>query len=355
MKKIAIVIAELAVPGGAEKVAADLMEEFHRRHYDVTVIRFDELDPGETAHEVPVRDIHLHIPGEAGGAAKQLLIMLKRAWQFRKIFQREKFDHIFAFLEQANIPCALASPASVLSVHLDPNTMTRNIWRAMYWIYPRAKRVVAVSHQMQTCLEEGAKLKNVACIYNPINTRLICEKAAVPINIEGKFILAVGRMEQQKRFDLLLTAFAKSLAREHCKLVIVGKGSLKAMLTQQVLELGLENQAILVGYDNNPYKYMAKAELQVMSSDYEGYPLVLIEALSLGCPIVSTDCPTGPREIIEHEVNGLLVEKGNIDAIAKGIDQLFFDDTKRERMRQAAIESVRNNDIVAVADAWLKA
>jgi glycosyltransferase involved in cell wall biosynthesis len=92
-----------------------------------------------------------------------------------------------------------------------------------------------------------------------------------------------------------------------------------------------------------------------MSSDYEGYPLVLIEALSLGCPIVSTDCPTGPREIIKHNVNGLLVEKGNIDAIAKGIDQLFFNDAKREEMRKTAIESVRDNDIVAIADAWLAA
>jgi glycosyltransferase involved in cell wall biosynthesis len=355
MKKIAIVIAELAVPGGAEKVAVDLMEEFHRRHYDVTVIRFDKLDPGETAHEVPVRNIHLHIPGEEGGAAKQLLIMLKRAWQFRKIFQREKFDHIFAFLEQANIPCALASPSSVLSVHLDPNTMTRNIWRAMYWIYPRAKRVVAVSHQMQTCLEEGAKLKNVACIYNPINTQLIREKATAPISIEGRFILAVGRLEQQKRFDLLLAAFAKSRTQEHCTLVIVGRGSLQNALAQQILDLGLEHKAVLAGFDSNPYKYMAKAEFQVMSSDYEGYPLVLIEALSLGCPIVSTDCPTGPREIIKHNVNGLLVEKGNIDAIAKGIDQLFFNDAKREEMRKTAIESVRDNDIVAIADAWLAA
>ncbi len=112
---------------------------------------------------------------------------------------------------------------------------------------------------------------------------------------------------------------------------------------------------ILVGFDANPYKYMAHAEFQVMSSDYEGYPLVLIEALSLGCPIVSTDCPTGPREIIRHGENGLLVEKGNVDAIAAGIDELFFDTAKCAQMRQLAVESVRGNDIAAVADAWLAA
>jgi GalNAc-alpha-(1->4)-GalNAc-alpha-(1->3)-diNAcBac-PP-undecaprenol alpha-1,4-N-acetyl-D-galactosaminyltransferase len=204
-------------------------------------------------------------------------------------------------------------------------------------------------------LEKQAHLKNVNCIYNPVNTRLIREKAQEAIDIEGRFILAVGRLEKQKRFDLLLAAFAQSKARQDCRLVIVGRGSQQAAIEQCIKTLGLEEQVILVGFDPNPYKYMAKTDFQVMSSDYEGYPLVLIEALSLGCPIVSTDCPTGPREIIRHGENGLLVEKGNIEAIAGGIDALFFDAAMREKMRQQAQESVRGNDIVAVADAWLAA
>ncbi|OQW97522.1 MAG: hypothetical protein BWK73_54260, partial [Thiothrix lacustris] len=120
------------------------------------------------------------------------------------------------------------------------------------------------------------------CIYNPVNTRLIREKAQDTIDIDGRFILAVGRLEKQKRFDLLLEAFAQSQARQDCKLVIVGRGSQQEVLEQAIKTLGLAERVILVGFDPNPYKYMAKADFQVMSSDYEGYPLVLIEALSLG-------------------------------------------------------------------------
>lgn len=355
MKKIAIVIAELAAPGGAEKVAVDLAEEFRQRQYEVTVVKFARLPPGTIRHELPVRMINLDLPERPGGLLTQLAILLQRAWQFRKLFRQERFDHIFSFLEAANVPCVLACPNAVLSIHLDPGTMTRSEWFAFRWLYPRAKRVIAVSRQMQVLLEQRASLKNVNCIYNPVNTRLIRAKAQEPVGINGRFILAVGRLEQQKRFDLLIEAFALSRTQPHCQLVIVGRGSQQAMLEQRIHALGMQDRIVLAGFDPNPYKYMAKAEFQVMSSDYEGYPLVLIEALSLGCPIVSTDCPTGPREIIRHAENGLLVAKGNVEAIAAGIDELFFDDAKRQQMREQAVESVRGNDIAAVADAWLAA
>ncbi|MFN3786364.1 MAG: glycosyltransferase, partial [Thiothrix sp.] len=260
---------------------------------------------------------------------------------------------IFSFLEAANVPCALACPHAVLSVHLDPNTMTRNEWLAFRWLYPRAKGVIAVSRQMQVLLEQRAKLQNVRCIYNPVNIRLIRERASESITQQQPFILAVGRLERQKRFDLLIAAFAQSQARQHCQLLIVGRGSQQDALQQQISALALTERVKLLGFDANPYKYMAKAEFQVMSSDYEGYPLVLIEALSLGCPIVSTDCPTGPREIIRHGENGLLVEKGNFNALAAGIDTLFFDAALRMKMRTQAIASVQANDISVVADAWL--
>lgn len=355
MKKIAIVIAELAAPGGAEKVAADLAEEFRSRQYDVTVINFARLPPDISRHQVPVRQINLDIPERPGGFWVQVAILLRRAWQFRKLFRQERFDHIFSFLEAANVPCVLACTRSVLSVHLDPGTMTRSEWFAFRWLYPRARRVIAVSRQMQEVLEQRAHLKNVNCIYNPVNTRLIQQQAQEPLALAEPFILAVGRLERQKRFDLLLEAFARSRAQHDCKLVIVGRGSQQAALEQQIHALGISGKIVLAGFDPNPYRYMARAEFQVMSSDYEGYPLVLIEALSLGCPIVSTDCPTGPREIIRHGENGLLVEKGNVAAIAAGIDELFYDQARRQQMRHQAVDSVRSNDIAAVADAWLAA
>ena len=355
MKKIAIVIALLEMPGGAEKVAADLAVEFHRRAYDVTVIKFDRLLPGEVLLDVPCPVLDVNIPEREGNLLVQIGIMLKRAWCFRRIFRREKFDHIFAFLEAANLPAVLASSNAVLSIHLDPDTMTRSEWIAFRWIYPRARRVLTVSRQMQHLLEVKAGLNNVRCIYNPVDTRGVHEKSKQAIAIKGRFILAVGRLARQKRFDLLLAAFAKTRASEECLLVILGTGAEQKQLEAQIINLNLESRVLLAGFDDNPYKYMVRAEFQVMSSDHEGYPLVLIEALALGCPVLSTDCPTGPQEIIHPGVNGLLVETGNVEALAKGIDQLFFDDELREKLSRQAAESVRDNDVAAVADRWLAA
>ena len=355
MKKIAIIIPELARPGGAEKVAFDLMQEFNRRHYAVTVIRFDKLDPSETAYEVQGRDKHLNIPNRQGGLWIQMHLLLLRAWYFWRIFNEEKFDHIFSFLEAANIPCAIASSKSVLSVHLDPNTMTRKIWLAMTLLYPRAKRVVAVSQQMQACLEQRAKLNNVKCIYNPVDIQLIQEKSTAPIAYNTKkFILGVGRLEPQKRFDRLIAAYAKTNLKHECDLIIVGSGSQAESLKQQIQTLGLEDKIFLTGFDDNPYKYMAKAQFQVMSSDYEGYPLVLIEALSLGCPIISTDCPTGPREIIQPKINGLLVDLSS-EALTKAMNQLYYDKVLLNHLKGNAVSSVRANHIQLIADEWLTA
>ncbi|MEZ5534137.1 MAG: glycosyltransferase [Thiolinea sp.] len=125
MKKIAVVIAELGMPGGAEKVAADLALEFQRRQYEVTIIKFDRSLPGEQLHELPCRIIDIQVPERKGSLLVQLAILSQRAWRFRRIFRREQFDHIFSFLEAANLPTVLASSRAVLSMHLDPGVLTR--------------------------------------------------------------------------------------------------------------------------------------------------------------------------------------------------------------------------------------
>ena len=107
------------------------------------------------------------------------------------------------------------------------------------------------------------------------------------------------------------------------------------------------------GYEGNPYKYMARAVFQVMSSDSEAYPVVLIEALSLGCPVIATDCLGGSREIVQDGYNGFLVPLDDEQALSREMDRLYYAPDLRAKLAKQAPDSVRNNDIRTVADAWL--
>lgn len=351
MKKIAIVIGDLGMPGGAEKVAADLATEFHQRGYDVTVITFEEKNKSGYL-QTPAKHLHISMPSREGSIFNQLALLAQRVWKFRQIFQREQFTHIFSFLESANIPCALASPLTLVSVHIDPDEWTERQKKIIKFAFKRARAVVALTNGMQTKLETSLQLNNVVRIYNPVMTNLVHQRAKEHIAINKPFILAVGRLNTLKRFDRLIAAYAQAKIAETYQLIILGEGELRQDLEKQIKTYGLQNRVLLLGYESNPYKYMTRAEYLVMSSDTEAYPVVLIEALSLGCPVLSTDCPSGPREIIREGVNGLLVALSE-QALAVGMQRLCADHQLRERLSRQAPSSVQINDIRAVADTWL--
>lgn len=353
-KKIAVLIANLATPGGAEKVAADLINEFTRCGYEVTLITFEAtqqrvLQPKCTRH------IHLPLPSQQGGLMTQVMLLLKRARAFRQLFKQYEFDHIFSFLEAANAPCALASQQSILSMHLDPKVMTHKEWLLVKYLYPRVKGVVAVSQHMQALLQHRTGLKNLQCIYNPIDTSAIQQKAQEKPKLvdDEPFIVAVGRLTQQKRFDRLLDAYSHSGITHQARLVIVGSGDKHHELEQKIETLGLQERVVLAGYQSNPYAYMQRALFLVMSSDHEGYPLTLLEALALQCPIVSVDCPTGPREIVQHEHNGLLTPPQDTTALAKAMQRLITEVELYKHLKANTQQSVVSNDIKLVAQRWL--
>jgi glycosyltransferase involved in cell wall biosynthesis len=172
--------------------------------------------------------------------------------------------------------------------------------------------------------------------------------------LTSKVVVAAGRLEPSKGFDLLVTAW-QQVAAKHADwtLRIYGDGSKRGELEQQIDELGLRGRVSLEGYTTSLQDEMAKASLFVLSSRAEGYGMVLVEAMACGVPVVSTNCPTGPRDIITPGVDGLLVPNKDVDALAKAIIEMIeLDDDRRREMGAAALAKAEERSQTAVSAEW---
>jgi glycosyltransferase involved in cell wall biosynthesis len=190
-------------------------------------------------------------------------------------------------------------------------------------LYPRAARVVTVSQGAASELREviAAAPTAVQAIPNPIDLDKVraCaqETPAGPSNVP--LVLGVGRLAPEKRFDDLVQAFAKLREQLPCRLEILGEGPERARLEALGDRLGLAGSISLPGFTRDPYSAMRQAAVLVVTSDREGFGNVIVEAMALGTPVVSTDCPFGPREILDHGRWGRLVPVGDREALAAAL------------------------------------
>lgn len=190
--------------------------------------------------------------------------------------------------------------------------------------YPRADGIVCVSQGVEQDLQAlvGGGLANTQTIYNPLDINKITALSEpdpfhpwLEAN-DGDCIVALGRLEPQKDYATLLRAFAKLNAERPARLIILGEGSQREMLTALASELGVATRVDLHGVVENPFQFLARADLYVMSSAYEGCPNALMEAMACRCRVVSTDCPSGPRELLSDGEVGPLAPVGDAEGLA---------------------------------------
>jgi len=222
------------------------------------------------------------------------------------------------FVNEQNTVSLEAGNASSWSSRLTPPLIKR--------FYPWANGIVVVSQGVRDDLAQLTKIprQRITVIYNPsVVGAEVQGKAKEPVDHpwfkpeQPPVLLAVGRLQPQKDYPMLLQAFAQVRQTQPARLVILGEGKERPMLEAMIKELNLEDDVSLPGFVMNPYAYMARASLFVLSSQWEGLPTVLIEALCCGAPVVSTDCPSGPREILRNGKYGQLVPVGDSMAFAE--------------------------------------
>jgi glycosyltransferase involved in cell wall biosynthesis len=222
-------------------------------------------------------------------------------------------------LDEQNNLSSVARGEDDLRWHLYP-------WLAK-WFYPWADGIIAVSVGVADDLAQLIKIRRerIQVIYNPIVTKELFDKSKALLEHpwfksgEPPVLLAVGRLTAQKAFDVLIRAYAQVRKKMQVRLMILGEGEDRPALEAMIREYALEQDISMPGFVPNPYPYMAHAAAFVLSSRWEGLPTVLVEAMALGAPIISTDCPSGPREILMGGRYGTLVPVGDPSALADAI------------------------------------
>jgi glycosyltransferase involved in cell wall biosynthesis len=190
-------------------------------------------------------------------------------------------------------------------------------------------------------------------IPNPVKPGLNGSKYPSSCRGSGRSVVAMGRLTRQKRFDLLLRAFHQC-AKKHdgWSLIILGEGEERRSLEALTSELGLRGRVSLSGLVQEPTQILKGAELFVMSSQYEGFPNALLEAMACGVAVISTDCASGPREIIRDGVNGVLVPPNDVEALASAMDRLMSNQAERQRLGANAREVTERFSIGKIMNMW---
>ena len=361
--KILILVCDL-YHGGVQRIIARLSHQWAKTH-EVTIV-VNETPAHTSAYPMGGRIHYLNAP-HSGNLALKVVRRIQRYTRLAHLIRQQQFAHLIAFQERSNFQLIIASmlagtlSRTTASVRLSPSHMVWDLRVLMRVLYHLPKRVVVISLGIkQQLIAMGIPARKIEFIPNPSpplpSTPL--PRPKFKGTFKGKYILAVGRLNKQKGFDLLLHAYAdllQAMAKPAPPLVIVGDGEERQPLTQLAKTLGIAGRVIFVGMVDNPESWYAHAELFVLSSRFEGWGNVTVEAMAQGCAVVSFDCPVGPGEIITHGKNGLLVANGDVAGLTKGMAKVLGDGKLRQRLGEGGKKRARDFAIDALAPLWLKA
>jgi len=356
---IALLIPTLSC-GGAERVLVSMAQGFKEQGYRVSVITLGDKDNDFYVLPQGIERYALDVMGASQNWQEAILGNWNRIKAIRAVVKHIEPDVVISFLRITNVTTILALLGSgvplVVTEHNDSQTFSYGLlWETLRKLtYPFCAQVVSVSKGVENALGISSSSKK-SVIYNPIIIPDLEDEPELPFAFDSnkKYLVSMGRLTHQKGFDLLLKSFQKVAHKNSdWQLLILGDGALKSELQSMSAELGLKDRVIFTGSLRNPFQVLRKSQFFVMASRNEGFPMAHGEALGCGLPVIATDCPSGPSEMIRHNVDGILVPNGDVDALSLAIEQLIDNESQRKELASRAKEVTERFGLDSIINDW---
>jgi GalNAc-alpha-(1->4)-GalNAc-alpha-(1->3)-diNAcBac-PP-undecaprenol alpha-1,4-N-acetyl-D-galactosaminyltransferase len=376
--RITLVISTLG-GGGAERVAANMADYWAAKGWAVTILTTDfggqsscyrlhprvtHLDMGNPRFDHLPIDLQASAPvvGWINGCSPSerafLIPRTTAILKLREVISSTAPEVVISYLDRTNVCVLMATRGLGLPVivteHSDPHENSIGAeWELLRRrLYPQASYVTVLTEEALRYFSSVAGIRG-RVIPNALTPSAFSSSDEMPRQKNGKLLLAMGRLDHQKGFDLLLRAFAL-VAEKHpdWTLEILGEGPIRPYLESLIQRHGLAERVRMPGFTRRPFDAMRRADLFVVSSVDEGFCNVLLEAMACGVAVVSFDCPSGPRHIIRHGVDGILVPPRDAQALAAALDRLMGDEAERKRLATRAPEVVERFGEERVMRMW---
>jgi GalNAc-alpha-(1->4)-GalNAc-alpha-(1->3)-diNAcBac-PP-undecaprenol alpha-1,4-N-acetyl-D-galactosaminyltransferase len=359
-QRIAVVIYSLR-GGGAERVTVDLCRYLRDSGREVTLLTLSGDDPDAYAPPEGVRRERMEVRRVAYSPLQTIWYFFSRIAAMRRKLRALEPDVVVSFMDLVNVwtlLCLFGTGIPVIvseRVHPAYNSISRAWKVARRLIYPMADAVTVQTEEGAEWFRHWTRVKRLVVVPNAVR---YSQETDVEVNeatatVSQPFALAIGRFEKQKGFDLLLDAFHRSgLMQIGWSLAILGKGPERPALEQQAAELGIAPALTMPGFVDVA-SWLKQADLFVLSSRFEGFPNVLVEAMQMRRACISFACPSGPRDLIENNRNGLLVPVEDVDGLSEALKCLAADRGLRERLGVEASKVSERFSPALVYGKWL--
>ena len=358
--KILFLIHSLTM-GGAERVIATLADYWSGHGHDVVVATLAGKDRDFYSLSPKVKRVSLRLEKKSRTLTEGVANNFLRISRLRKFLLEEKPDIAIAAMTTANSLLALAGQRAgavlIGSEHTyPPMAPIHPLWRLMRkFNYGLLDAVVAPAEESAGWIRKNTWARRAVAIPNPVVYPLPAHSPKVMPDLsllQKKLVLAVGRLVPLKGFDVLLRAFAQLKGFSDWKLVIAGSGPEELRLKDLAAALSLEDRTVFLGRVGNLHHWYEVSDVYVLSSRYEGFSNTLVEAMSYGLAIVSTDCKVGPREIVRHGVDGLLVPTDSTASLREALSKLMSDEALRKRLSKNALAARNRFSLEKISRKW---